>query len=226
MKTLVIFDIDGTLLQTADLHHRIMTKILRDDGMDPTFQPWAAYPHYTDLGVLQVLSRHYRGRDLTRAELARYEGLYAAGLRDHLVQNLVPEVAGASALLADLREMGVAMAFATGSLREMAKIKLSLLGLGDEVHLATGGEHLTREEIVRDAACRAVADAPFAAVILGDGIWDQKTAQNLGLPFVALETGTHVFDGSPAATIKDFTEITAAELAALARPVHWAEDMQ
>lgn len=43
MKTLVIFDIDGTLLQTADLHHRLITKILADDGLDVTFQPWPAY---------------------------------------------------------------------------------------------------------------------------------------------------------------------------------------
>ena len=218
MKTLVIFDIDGTLLQTADLHHRIIIDLLEKDGLDPRFQPWPAYPHYTDLGVLQVVTQHYRGRDLTSEELARYETLYAEALRAHLAHSPVPEVAGAAALIRDLQQMGVSVAYATGSLREMAKIKLSLLGVENFDTLATGGEHLTREAIVRDAARRAVGPEPAQAVILGDGIWDQKTAQNLGLAFVALETGTHVFDQNTAMTIKDFTLITATQLVALARP--------
>ena len=219
MKNLVIFDIDGTLLHTADLHHRIIVRLLQADGMDPTFQPWHAYPHYTDLGVLQVVTRHYRGRDLTAAELARYEDLYADTLRDYLRDGSVPEVQGAAALIRDLADLGVAVAYATGSLRAMAKIKLGLLGVDDASTLATGGEHLTREAIVRDAAYRAVGDKPVRAVILGDGIWDQKTAYNLGIPFVALATGTHVFDDQPAAVITDFTQISATDLVALARPI-------
>ena len=222
MKNLVIFDIDGTLLHTADLHHRIIIALLQADGMDPTFQPWAAYPHYTDLGVLQVVTRHYHGRDLTAAELARSETLYAAALAAHLQTADVPEVAGAARLIRDLRAMGVAVAFATGSLRDMAKIKLGLLGVDDDSTLATGGEFLTREEIVRDATRRAVGVTPVNAVILGDGIWDQKTAANLAIPFVALETGTHQFDDQPALVIRDYTDLTAADLVALARPVDWA----
>lgn len=221
MKTLVIFDIDGTLLHTADLHHRIITAILQADGMDVTFQPWAAYPHYTDLCVLQEVYRHFRNRDLTPDELAQYEARYAAALSAHLMQAVVPEVAGAAALIRDLEDAGVAVAYATGSLRDMALIKLGLVGVDHGDTLATGGEFLSREDIVRAAARRAVGDEPFAAVILGDGIWDQKTAANMGIPFVALETGTHRFDDQPALVIPDYTALTAAELAALARPVTW-----
>lgn len=225
MKTLVIFDIDGTLLQTADLHHRLITKILADDGLDVTFQPWPAYPHYTDIGVISELYRHFHQRDLTAEELARYDAAYEAALRDHLSHTEVPEVAGAAALIRDLSDMpDVAVAYATGSLRGMAKVKLGLLGVdADGAALATGGEYLTREEIVTRAAALACADEPLRAVILGDGIWDQRTAAALGLPFVALETGTHVFDDQPVLTVKDFSTLSAEALVALARPVTFSE---
>lgn len=229
MKTLVIFDIDGTLLQTADLHHRLITRILAEDGLDVTFQPWAAYPHYTDLGVLQALYGHFRVRPMQPRELDRYERLYEQALVAHLAEEPVPEVAGAGKLLDALARMpDVELAFATGSLRRMAKVKLGLLRVdADRAALATGGEHLTREDIVRSAAAQVPgAPGPFRAVILGDGIWDQRTAANLGLPFVALETGTHAFGPGPAHTMADFTAITATDLIALAQPVNWPQCMK
>lgn len=222
MKTLVIFDIDGTLLQTADLHHRLIIEILSAEGLDVTFQPWPAYPHYTDIGVIAELYRHFRASALPAEDLARFEAAYEGALRDWLAHTNVPEVPGASRLIADLAARGdVALAYATGSLRGMAKVKLGLLGVDAEAAaLATGGEYLSREEIVTEAARRAVGDAPVRMVILGDGIWDQKTAENLSIPFVALATGTHAFDGpGPVRVLRDFTDFSADDLIALAQPV-------
>ena len=228
MKTLVIFDVDGTLIDSGHLHHDLITRTLADDGLDVTFQPWSAYPHYTDLGVLDELFRHYHKRGISSAELARYDELYEAALREHLADNALPEIAAAAALLAALAEQdGVHIAFATGSLRRMACLKLSRLGLqADTLALATGGEHLTREGIVRAAAALAMGDTaePYRAVILGDGLWDQRTATGLGIPFVALQTGLHVFDDKTALTLRDFSALTADRLLALAQPVDLSED--
>jgi len=223
MKTLAIFDIDGTLLQSAGLHHDLISAILSADGLDVTFQPWGAYTHYTDLGVLDELHRHARGRSISVDELSRYDALYEQALHGHVAIHGLPEIPGARALLADLASRpDVAIAFATGSLRRIARLKLSTLGIDvDRAALATGGEHLTREDIVRSAAHQAVGDAgePVDMVILGDGLWDQRTAANLGIPFVALETGTHVFGEGPALTLSDFTGLAGQRLLDLALPV-------
>lgn len=223
MKTLVIFDIDGTLLQSAGLHHDLISAILLADGLDVTFQPWGAYRHYTDLGVLDELYRHARGRPISAPELSRYDALYEDALQQHVAANGLPEITGAKALLTALAERTeVAVAFATGSLRRMAALKLSTLGIDAEgVALATGGEHLTREDIVRNAVYQVVGDddACVHKVILGDGVWDQRTAANLGIPFVALETGTHVFDATPALTLFDFTDLRPEDLLGVALPV-------
>ncbi|MCB8875863.1 HAD family hydrolase [Acidisoma silvae] len=227
MKTLVIFDVDGTLIDSGHLHHDLITRILAEDGLDVTFQPWSAYPHYTDLGVLNELFHHYHKRGISTDELARYDELYEAALREHLADNALPEIAGAAALLAGLAEQDdVHVAFATGSLRRMAQLKLSRLGLTpDDLALATGGEHLTREGIVRAAAALAMGQnaAPYRAVILGDGLWDQRTAAGLGIPFVALQTGLHAFDDKTALTLRDFSTLTAGHLLSLAAPVDLTE---
>lgn len=223
MKTLVIFDIDGTLLQSAGLHHDLISAILAADGLDVTFQPWGAYKHYTDLGVLDELYRHSRGRPIAADELARYDALYEEALQQHVAEHGLHEVAGAKALLASLAQRSdVAIAFATGSLRRMAKLKLSTLGIDtDHIALASGGEYLTREDIVRNAVRQAVGEESGSVrkVILGDGLWDQRTAANLGIPFVALETGTHVFADGPVLTLSDFIDLAPERLLDLATPV-------
>lgn len=222
MKTLMIFDVDGTLLDSAGLHHDLITAVLARDGLDVTFQPWNSYRHYTDLGVLSELFSHAHGRVIGPDELAHYGKAYEAALLDHLASAQLQEIAGAKSLLAALAARDdVAIAFATGSLRRMARVKLGLLGIeADHVALATGGEHLTREDMVRHAALLAGARAgePVETLILGDGLWDQRAAEALGIRFVALQTGAYVFGEGPALTIPDFRNLQADDLLKLAGP--------
>jgi phosphoglycolate phosphatase-like HAD superfamily hydrolase len=87
--------------------------------------------------------------------------------------------------------------------------------------LATGSDYITREEIVEAVIeqTRARAGRDLKVVMLGDGIWDERTAVKLGIPFVALETGTHTFSEVPVLKLRDFTALAVADLIALAQPV-------
>lgn len=221
-SVLVIFDIDGTLLQTAGIHHDLITAILAKDGLDVLFQPWCSYLHYTDRGVLDELIRHTLGRPIQAGDLERYDEAFKSALVAHIAGSPIAEIAGAKRLIDDLSSMaGVRMCFATGSMRKMAVVKLGLLGIdGNAVALATGSDYLSREEIVQaaiDQACGDLHDA-FDVVILGDGAWDERTAANLAIPFVAVESGMHVFGDAPQLKIRDFTDLSAETLLALARP--------
>lgn len=219
---LVIFDIDGTLVQTAGIHHDLITKILAEDGLDVLFQPWGSYRHYTDRGVLDELIQHTHGRSIQVADLERYDEAFQLALVAHIEGSPIAEIAGAKRLIDELSSMpGVRMCFATGSMRKMAVVKLGLIGIdGHAVPLATGSEYLSREEIVEAAieqACGDLKDA-FDVVILGDGAWDERTAANLAIPFVAVQSGMHVFGDKPLLTIGDFTDLSAKTLVALAQP--------
>jgi len=218
--TVVVFDIDGTLLASAGEHHAIIERVLARRGLDVLAKPWAAYRHYTDSAVIDEVFLDQVGRGVTPGELAELDREYLA---EFLLIPPVRQIAGARRLLTDLAETPeVVVTFATGSLRSLAMRKLALLGVDAERSvLATGGEHRTREAIVCAAlaGARARSTGRLRAIALGDGIWDERTALGLGLPFVAVQTGTHVFGDAPVATVTDLTTLTAADLVALAGPV-------
>jgi phosphoglycolate phosphatase-like HAD superfamily hydrolase len=221
-QTLVIFDIDGTLLATAGIHHDLIAEVLARDDLDVLFQPWGAYRHYTDRGVIDELIRHALGRPMAEADLERYDEAYRVALVARLGDSPISEIAGAKRLIADLSDMpDVRMCFATGSLRKMAVVKLSLLGVdGNAVALATGSDYLSREEIVVASIRQASGDldGDFDVVILGDGAWDERTAANLAIPFVAVQSGMHVFGEGPVLTVEDFRALSAETLVSLAAP--------
>jgi phosphoglycolate phosphatase-like HAD superfamily hydrolase len=193
----VIFDIDGTLLESSSTHHLLIADVLRADGLDAHSRPWNAYTNYTDWGVVDELMREARGRSVSSAELIRFDLRYRDAILRHLDASAIAEIPGAGRLLRELEaEPDVFIAFATGSLRSMAEVKLGLLGVDAATAvLATGSDYITREEIVEAVIeqTRARAGRDLKVVMLGDGIWDERTAVNLGKPFVALETGTHTF---------------------------------
>jgi phosphoglycolate phosphatase-like HAD superfamily hydrolase len=218
---LVVFDVDGTLLRSAGEHHGIMVEVLARSGLDALAKPWASYRHYTDSGVIDEIVEDTHGRSVTAEELAGFDAEYLAGLEEFLRHTEIVEIPGARALLADLAALPeVHVAFATGSLRSMALRKLGILGVDTATAVLATGEHRTREEIVTAAvtAVRERVDGPLRLVVLGDGPWDERTAVSLGIPFVAVQSGQHVFGDVPVRVVTDLTEITAAELVGLAAP--------
>ena len=222
-ETLVVFDIDGTLLHSDGTHNSLITRVLARHGLDATIKPFGTYTHYTDSCVINEVHEATFGAPVSTEQLRQLNREYRAELEEHLGGQQVDEVAGARRLVEELEAMpGVHLAFATGSLRGMAEVKLGLVGVdATEVVLSTASEHYSRDEIVRGAVAEVVARVGhdrLDLVILGDGAWDEKTAAQLGIPFVGLATGSHRFGAGTLLVLDDFTDLAAADLVALAAP--------
>lgn len=219
---LIIFDIDGTLVDSTAAHHAALTTALLGIGLDPKTKPWTAYRHYTDSGVLDELYWDARAVGATAGELTRLD----AGMRDEFeaVTQARPlvEIAGARRLLEELATTADALfGFATGSMRGAAALKLRVLGLDPKTQiLATASEFLSREQIV----LRVLAEGGrrlghrFNAVLLGDGVWDERVARALDIAFVGVETGLHVFGSGPDLIVPDLTHLSTNSLRTVARP--------
>lgn len=195
---LAILDIDGTLTQTNEVDNRCFVRALADThgitGIDTT---WANCAHVTDSGITRQVFQERCGRAPLDDELAQLQECFFTLLREQRLSEaaLFAEIPGAAAMVRHLElAPDWAVAIATGCWRESARVKLAAVGIELERYPAACAEDgLSREEIVQTAIARARSHyrpAAFArAVSVGDGLWDVRTARNLGLPFIGVGQG-------------------------------------
>ncbi len=197
---LAVFDVDGTLTRTYDDDIEAFTGAVRQAfGFEGVSDDWSGYRHVTDSGILDELLRDRLGRAATPADLSAAEASYGALYGAMVAARGVRAVPGAPAFVRRLLAEGEwAVAAATGAWRTPAELRLREADIPiDPACIATSSEHMARRDIVELAIARAavhwgLAEGPdgFARVVLlGDGLWDVKTARALGFPFIGVGQG-------------------------------------
>lgn len=187
-KTLFVFDIDGTLTDTAGLHQQAFVTALRQMGVREINTDFHAYKHHTDTYIARTIYEQDRQSAFGEAELAMFGELLLAGISAGPVR----EIKGAVQMLEALdRESSAGICYATGSLYQPAVYKLQQTGIPfDPAQLAASNALEERESIVRSAIEKAklyYAQPAFERIIsVGDGLWDLQTARNLGLEFIGI----------------------------------------
>ena len=194
IRNLAVFDVDGTLTDTADVDSACFAETLaREFGFEDVDPDWTSYSEFTDSMIIDEIFEERLGRRPDRSEISRLVDRFVAILKrahDERPDDFA-EIPGASALLATLRGAGSwAVAVATGGWERSARLKLGYAGIGvDGVPLASAEDSRRRAGIVEAAVSRAEAGAggPFGRIVLvGDTLWDLRTAAELGLPFLGV----------------------------------------
>ncbi|MGZ4032796.1 MAG: HAD family hydrolase, partial [Tumebacillaceae bacterium] len=146
---LVVFDIDGTLTASVNVHQIAILRALERFGLQEIDTDWGSYLHFTDSWIFQANFRRAKGRYANEEEFASFEELFEEEYRAASGGAAVDPLPGAVACLEELQERGIPFCFATGSMRSAAEHKLlSFPGIASAPVLATASEGLTREEIV------------------------------------------------------------------------------
>ncbi len=192
---LAIFDIDGTLTATNDVDTECYTETLAVElGLTPADIQWTEAPHISDAGITRWLWTQHRGCLPSESELSAIRGRFFKLLDDQLRQrpDRFRAVMGAADALEKLRTDGWEIALATGAWGPSARMKLEAAGLPMALPLFCSDDAFERAAIVSLAWEHRVraAGRPFDRVVsVGDGVWDVRTAKQLGLPFVGVATG-------------------------------------
>jgi HAD superfamily hydrolase (TIGR01509 family) len=174
----VLFDMDGVLLHSYDAWMGLVRAAGRDlAGIEITPEEFAST---WGQGVAADVERFFRAS--TEAEVARYYETHfeehAGGLR------VDPE---AAPLLEALRARGVPTAVVTNTPVALARRILAAAGLApgevigaDEVPRAKPAPDIVLE------ACRRLAVAPAAALVVGDSAFDREAAAAAGAAFLGV----------------------------------------
>jgi phosphoglycolate phosphatase len=197
----VLFDVDGTLIETGGASdrawHRAFAELLDVDA-DVAAHTGRGVP---DPEVGRELFAHYEGREPEAAEL---DALMAKRL-EYLPEEVETSPGyvvkdGAEELLQRLTDEGLLLGLTTGNVEPAARIKLAPSGL--DRFFAFGGygsDSTDRTELTRTALARAAALAGreidlAASRSAGDTPRDVEAGHGAGLRVVGVATGDYAVD--------------------------------
>jgi phosphoglycolate phosphatase-like HAD superfamily hydrolase len=182
----VIFDIDGTLVDSAEFDGRLYVAAVREVLGDVSIRPsWGDYQHVTDSGILRRICQD-NGLDVSGCEhlvKARFGELVSEHLRRTGSCNPLP---GALRLFDELCDtVGVHVGIATGGWGHTARVKLNHAGFDvSRVPIASSDDGHERIHIME--RCRTMMPAVAQTIYVGDGEWDREASEILGWRFIGV----------------------------------------
>ncbi|HLX24815.1 MAG TPA: phosphoglycolate phosphatase [Usitatibacter sp.] len=191
----VLFDLDGTLADTAPDMARTVNAMRERRGLAPV--PLSQ--------VRPFVSRGARGM-ITSAFAITTEHPDYATLREEFLDlyagNLCVDTClfpGMDELLVDLENRSIGWGVVTNKYERLARPVMAGLGLGDRAAVIVGGDTCARAKPFPDPLLHAVATmgvAPVNTLYVGDDERDIQAARAAGMPVVAAAYG-YLADGPP-----------------------------
>ncbi len=193
----VLFDLDGTLADTAPDMARTVNLMRTNRGLAPV--PAAVVrPHVSQGARGMILSAFGIGTDDPEfaAMRAEFLDLYAGNLC--IDTRLFP---GMDELLAGLESEAIAWGVVTNKFERFAKPLIEALGLATRAAVVIGGDTCARAKPFPDPllfAASSIGTAPALTLYVGDDERDVQAARAAGMPVVV--AGYGYLGGSPPAT--------------------------
>ena len=211
----LVFDLDGTLAETAPDLIAALNFVLSSEGVAPV--PLASARSLLGAGGRALIARGFAQaeRPLEAAELetlfGRFLGYYNAHIADH--SSLFP---GVLECLDRCAEAGWRLAVCTNKLEHSSHLLLGKLGVADRFAFVCGQDTFgvgKPDPKPLLETIRKVGGRPERAVMVGDSRTDIDTARAAGTPVVAVDFGytdTPVAELGPDRVISHFDALFAA----------------
>jgi phosphoglycolate phosphatase-like HAD superfamily hydrolase len=186
---LIVFDVDGTLIDANELDHRCFDEaFLEVTGMPLPGERWSRVREFTAKAIVREALHDWPEAESAAAEsrvragfLARLTAAHAGDVR------AFPPAAGGPAMIEQLHASGTCrVAIATGCWHDTSRFKLAAAGYRlDGIECASSSDCYRRVDIIRTVMSRLGSDVGNT-VYVGDQFWDHRAASELGVRFVGV----------------------------------------
>jgi len=184
----LIFDLDGTLVDTVYAHVFAWQRAFAEQGL-----PIDGWRIHRRVGMSGGLFARAAAREVGR-EFTATEAEALQTRHGELFRELLPErrpLPGAIELLADLRRHGVTHGIATSGRRPEIDKSLEALGVPSDLVIVERGdvERAKPEPDLFLACAERMGVAPAGCYVVGDAVWDLLAARRAGMLSVGLLSG-------------------------------------
>ncbi|MFO1136586.1 MAG: HAD hydrolase-like protein [Rhodoblastus sp.] len=211
-QKLLVFDLDGTLAETAGDLVGTLNFILRREGVAPIDMSDARF--MLGAGAKALIQRGYAAQNiaLAPARLQQLFGDFLAHYEAHIADHsfLFP---GVVAALDRFEAAGWAFAVCTNKIEAPARKLLVELGVADRFRAIVGQDTFGApkpDPRVLEQTIALAGGSPARSIMVGDSRTDIDTARGLGIPCVAVDFGytdVHVSQLGPDRVISHFDEL-------------------
>ena len=184
----VIFDIDGTLVDSVDLHARAWQETFRKFGREVEFEK---VRHQIGKGGDQLMPVFFAGEELKRfgEEMEKYRGdLFK---RDYLPR--VRAFPSVRELFERVRREGLRVALASSAKEDEIGVYKKVAGIADLVEEETSADDADKSKPhpdIFEATLKALGDVRAdEAVVIGDTPYDAEAAGKIGLRTIGVLCG-------------------------------------
>jgi phosphoglycolate phosphatase len=188
---IVVFDLDGTLVDTAPDLIAALNYVLGREGLPPL--PLKAARNMIGAGARKLIERglELEGLTLSPDDIARLMKDFIAYYADHIADASRP-FEGLEAALDDLESRGFRFAVCTNKLEWLSKLLLEKLDLGRRFAAICGADTFGVAKpdpvILQQTVARAGGQLS-GAIMVGDAGPDIGVARRAGIPVIGVEFG-------------------------------------
>lgn len=183
----VVLDLDGTLVDSVYVHTTCWRDAFRDVGVEVS-----SHHLHRAIGMgSDRLVAHVAGEPVERALGDEVRARHARHF-DHRFHEIAA-TPGAAELLDTLRSRGLRLVLASSGVREQTDRLLGLVEGADvaleAVVSGSDAEQSKPDGELIDRALEAVRAEPGRSVLLGDTVWDARSAADAGVACIGILTG-------------------------------------
>jgi len=211
----VVFDLDGTLVDTAPDLINALNFVLEREGLPPV--PLLSARNMIGAGARKLIERGLEldGRAASVADITRLLGDFVAFYADHIA-DLSRPFEGLESALDDLEGCGYHFAVCTNKLEWLSKLLLDRLGLSARFSAICGADTFGISKpdpgILQQTVARAGGHIS-SAIMVGDAGPDIGVARRAGIPVIGVAFGyteVPIAELKPDRVIRHLNELPAA----------------